>query len=68
MTTTDFFSEHPTWQVMHHLVTSFYLTQALAVVAELGVADLLQGGAKSTEELACAMAVDEAALWRLCGL
>src|SRR5665213_2106234 len=61
----EFFSDHPSWQAMHHLVTGFYLTQAVAVAAELGLADLLREGPKSGADLARATTTDAQALHRL---
>ncbi len=65
MPSAEFFSDHPTWQAMHHLVTGFYLTQTLAVAAELGLADLLRDGPKDGDDLAHATAVDAPLLHRL---
>jgi hypothetical protein len=61
----NFFTEHPTWQGMHHVVTGLYTTQILAVAAELGLADVLAGGPKSSAELAQATEADESSLHRL---
>jgi len=50
---------------MHHLVTGYYITQALAVAAELGLADLLRDGPRSSADLAHATATDTPSLHRL---
>ena len=47
------------------LVAGAAISQAMAVAAELGVADLLADGPKMTDELACATGCDEPALRRL---
>ncbi|KAA1249948.1 methyltransferase [Mycobacterium simiae] len=47
------------------LITSYRLTQALYVVAELGLADLLSAGPRPCDELARAAEVDADALYRV---
>jgi hypothetical protein len=51
--------------VLRHLSTGFWISQAIAVAAALGIADHLQHGAKSCAELAPAMGVHAGALYRL---
>ena len=51
--------------VLRHLSTGFWISQAIAVAADLGIADRLQAGAKSCAELAPAMGVHAGALYRL---
>ena len=51
--------------VLRQLSTGFWLSQAIAVAAELGLADHLQHGAKSCTELAHAVSVHAGALYRL---
>jgi hypothetical protein len=50
---------------LRHLSTGFWVSQAIAVAAALGIADHLQGGAKSCAELAPAVGVHAGALYRL---
>jgi hypothetical protein len=47
------------------LITAYWLPQALAVVAELGLADLLEARPLTSEELAAATACDASTLARL---
>jgi O-methyltransferase domain/Dimerisation domain len=47
------------------MATGYWVSQAVYVVAKLGIADLLQAGPKSLEELAQATGADRAALSRL---
>jgi O-methyltransferase domain/Dimerisation domain len=51
--------------VLRHLSTGFWISQAIAVAADLGIADHLQHGAKSCAELAHAVGVHAGALYRL---
>ena len=51
--------------VLRHLSTGFWISQAIAVAAALGIADHLQHGAKSCAELAPAVGVHAGALYRL---
>ena len=51
--------------VLRHLSTGFWISQAIAVVANLGIADHLQHGAKSCAELAPAVGAHVGALYRL---
>jgi O-methyltransferase domain/Dimerisation domain len=50
---------------LRHLCTGFWISKAIAVAAELGIADHLQGGPKTTEELAQAVGAHPGALYRL---
>ena len=54
----------PQAQVMH-LLTSKFAAQALTQVAELGVADLLKDGPRTSAQLAAAAHVQEDALYRV---
>src|SRR5262249_35413118 len=54
----------PTAQLMQ-MIFAFMTSQAIAVAAKLGVADLLKNDAKSIEELAQATGVQARALYRL---
>ena len=51
--------------VLRHLSTGFWISQAIAVVADLGIADHLKNGAKSCAELAQAVGAHPGALYRL---
>ena len=51
--------------VLRQLSTGFWISQAIAVAARLGIADHLHGGAKSCTELAAAVGVHAGALYRL---
>jgi hypothetical protein len=51
--------------MLRHLSTGFWVSQAIAVVAELGIADRLQDGPKTSVELAQATDVHPGALYRL---
>jgi hypothetical protein len=51
--------------VLRQLSTGFWLSQAIAVAADLGIADHLRDGAKSCAELAHAVDVHAGALYRL---
>jgi hypothetical protein len=50
---------------IRRMVNGFQVSQALHVAAELGVADLLASGERSSEELATATATHEPSLYRL---
>ena len=50
---------------LRRLVNSYQLSQAIHVVAVLGIADLLAGGPRSSDELAQATETDPRALYRL---
>jgi hypothetical protein len=50
---------------MFQLLTGMFIGGAVAVLAQLGVPDLLEGGAKSAEELAPQINADPDALYRL---
>jgi hypothetical protein len=50
---------------LRHLSTGFWVSQAIAVAADLGIADHLRQGAKSCAELAPAVGVHAGALYRL---
>jgi ubiquinone/menaquinone biosynthesis C-methylase UbiE len=50
---------------LRYLSTGFWVSQAIAVVAELGIADLLKAGAKTCAELAQAVSAHPDALYRL---
>jgi hypothetical protein len=51
--------------VLRQLSTGFWISKAIAVVAELGIADYLQAGPKTVEELAQAVDAHPGALYRL---
>jgi O-methyltransferase domain/Dimerisation domain len=51
--------------VLRQLSTGFWISQAIAVAADLGIADHLQHGAKTCAELAPAVGVHAGALYRL---
>jgi hypothetical protein len=50
---------------LRQMLTSFFISQALYVAAELGIADLLKDGAKSSDELARSAGADSRSLYRL---
>ena len=50
---------------LRHLSTGFWISQAIAVAADLGIADQLKHGAKTCAELAQAVGADPGALYRL---
>ena len=50
---------------MLHLLTGFQVSRALYVAAKLGVADLLETGSKTCDELGHATSTDRAALYRV---
>src|SRR5262245_16421112 len=47
------------------MMTGYWVSQAIHVAAKLGLADVLQDGPKSSEELARAVGADPRALYRL---
>ncbi|WP_394833014.1 acetylserotonin O-methyltransferase [Pendulispora rubella] len=51
--------------VLMQLITGKWVSQAISVAAELGVADQLKDGARSSDELAAAVGANEDALYRL---
>lgn len=50
---------------MRHLNTGYWISQAIAVAAQLGIADLLKHGPKTCDELAQAAGTNPQALYRL---
>lgn len=50
---------------LRHLITGYWVSQAVSVVAELGIADLLADGAKTSEELAGQTDTHAPSLFRL---
>ena len=50
---------------LRHLSTGFWISQAIAVAADLGIADHLKNGSKTCAELAQAVGADPGALYRL---
>ncbi len=52
-------------QMMMRLLNGFRVTQALAVAARLGLADLLADGARSSDDLASVVGAHPDALYRL---
>jgi O-methyltransferase domain/Dimerisation domain len=50
---------------LRHLSTGFWLSQAIAVAAQLGIADRLQDGPKTAEELGPVVGAHPGALYRL---
>jgi hypothetical protein len=55
----------PSREKLLQMLTGQYLTQAISVVAKLGIADLLQDGAKSNDELAKLTGVNAQFLYRI---
>jgi ubiquinone/menaquinone biosynthesis C-methylase UbiE len=53
------------WVHLQRLIVGYRLTQALGVVARLGIADLLQESARSNDDLARACGADSDALYRV---
>ncbi len=51
--------------LLHIILESLVLHQAVFAVAELGIADLLSAGPKSTDELASQLKVNESSLYRI---
>ncbi len=58
-------SERPPDEILWNLLRGSLTTRALAVVSELGVADALAGGPRSTEELGRELGADPETLYRL---
>jgi hypothetical protein len=50
---------------LRHLSTGFWIAKAIAVAAELGIADYLKDGPKTMQELALAVGAHAGALYRL---
>jgi hypothetical protein len=67
MTTTYFerLSQLPTNQQLTHLISGGWIAQAIGVAAELGIADLLADGPRSSDDLAQATGSHPRALYRL---
>lgn len=57
--------EVPSAQAMMQILTGQWISQAVSVVATLGIADLLVGGPRSAEELAAASSAHADSLYRL---
>lgn len=57
--------ETDTRQVLGQMMGGYWMTQAIHVSAELGIADLLAGGPRTAEELAKFTDTDSIALYRL---
>jgi len=55
----------PPMEAMFQLLTARWVTSAVSTAARLGIADLLESGPRSTQELAAAAKVKEAPLYRL---
>src|SRR5205814_3556234 len=58
-------SERPPDEILWNLLRGSLTTRALAVVSELGVADALAAGPRSTEELGRELGADPETLYRL---
>ena len=58
-------NEMPPPAAMIKIVTAYWLSQAVGTVARLGVADLLEGGPRSAEDLAAATSTNADALFRV---
>src|SRR5690349_6922142 len=52
-------------QQLDHMISGYWLSQAIYSAAKVGIADHLQDGAKSVDELAGATATNPDALYRL---
>ena len=50
---------------LQQLISGHWIAQAIAVAADLGIADLLAGGPRSSDDLAQAASCDSGALYRL---
>lgn len=50
---------------IHHLVTGRFAADIVGVAAELGLADQIQSGPKTAEEIAAAMGLHASSLYRL---
>jgi hypothetical protein len=61
----DQFEAPPPAVALRQLSTGFWVSQAVGVVAELGIVDVLQEGPKTSEELAQATGTNPGALYRL---
>ncbi|MBW4622927.1 MAG: methyltransferase [Cyanosarcina radialis HA8281-LM2] len=57
--------EMPLPEVLMQMISGKWVTQAIYAAAKLGIADLLEDGAKSSEELAGSTQVDPQSLYRL---
>lgn len=51
--------------MMNRMITGYWTTQSIYVAAKLGLADLLQGGPRTADELAASTHVNGPALYRL---
>jgi predicted O-methyltransferase YrrM len=58
-------NEREALATMRGLIFGFYITQSIAAVAELGIADLLSAGPRTAAELAADAAVHERPLYRI---
>lgn len=52
-------------QILQRMIVGSWITQAIYVAAQLGIADLLKDGSKSNDELAITTGVDARSLYRL---
>src|SRR4051812_35248963 len=55
----------PPWLVLRRLVNGYQVSQAIHVAVKLGIADLLVGGLRTSDELATASGAHPDALYRL---
>ena len=62
---TDPMSDIPANQQLDRMISGYWISQAIYAAAKLGIADLLNDGLKSVEELASATATNADALYRL---
>jgi len=58
-------NEIPVQAQMLQFITNFWTSRAVHIVAKLGIADLLQSGPKTAEELAQATETDPSSLYRI---
>ena len=58
-------NEIPVQAQMLQFITNFWTSRAVYIVAKLGIADLLQSGPKTAEELAQATETDPSSLYRI---
>ncbi len=58
-------SEGSSAEVLLRMITGFQLTQAISVAARMGIADLLEEGPKSSDDLANATGAHQPSLYRL---
>jgi O-methyltransferase/methyltransferase family protein len=58
-------NEIPVQAQMLQFITNFWTSRAVYIVAKLGIADLLQSGPKTAEELARATETDPSSLYRI---